>query len=542
MKLEPGTNLGPYRIISELGRGGMATVYKAYQPALARMVAVKVLPEYSVEEPGFKERFQQEAIAVANLRHPNIPAVYDYGEANGVVYIASEYVDGGTLTDQLGKPLPVEYAIEILTPIAAALDYAHSKGVLHRDVKPSNVLMERDGTPVLADFGLAKMMAPGRTNLTGTGMIMGTPQYMAPEQCEGRELTPAADLYALGVVAYEMLTGRPPFIAETPLAVMLAQVTNTLPPPRQVNPSISEPVQAVLLKALAKKPEDRYVACTRFARALSEAAATTAPEPSEVGQGTSASTSRVVAVDSSAADAATDGGEPSPGREAAGTAATDASPSLAPPPGAPPKPAAASPTMPAARERRPHASEIEPARDVRGLRAPRARLLAAVAVVLVIGLVAGFALWSAAGRNSTPAAAARTSPSQIPTPTALGVQSVVFRGNSSAPVITATGMNFGVEPDGSVAQCGGSKPYSGDVYGNDLYFRSYFPSGATLFGQGTSAQGSCVGIIVTTWSNTEVDFVFGNAYNTQDHWYIATGDSYTLTIKGTQFSGTVAFS
>src|ERR1051326_8917729 len=315
MKLEPGTDLGPYRIISEVGRGGMATVYKAYQPALARMVAVKVLPEYSVEEPGFQARFQQEAIAVANLRHPNIPAVYDYGETNGVVYIASEYIDGGTLTDQLGKPLPVEYAIEILTPIAAALDYAHSKGVLHRDVKPSNVLMERDGTPVLADFGLAKMMAPGHTNLTGTGMIMGTPQYMAPEQCEGQELTPAADLYALGVVAYEMLTGRPPFIAETPLAVMLAQVTNTLPPPRQVNPHISEPVEAVLLKALAKKPGDRYAGCTRFARALSEAAATAATKSSEVDHGTSGSMSSVVAVDSSAADASTHGGEPSPGRE-----------------------------------------------------------------------------------------------------------------------------------------------------------------------------------------------------------------------------------
>ena len=273
MRLEPGTVLGSYRIVSELGRGGMATVYKAYQTALARNVAVKVLPEYFAEEPGFKERFQQEAIAVANLRHRNIPAVHDYGESDGVTYIVSEYIDGGTLTARLGKPLPLEYALQVLSAIGEALDYAHSRGVLHRDVKPSNVLLERDGTPVLADFGLAKMMASDKSRLTRTGMIVGTPEYMSPEQCEGDDVSPASDQYALGVVAYEMLTGRPPFVGPTPVAVILSQVKDPLPPPRSINPAIPESIGLVLQKALAKRSADRYGSCAEFVRELKRAAA-----------------------------------------------------------------------------------------------------------------------------------------------------------------------------------------------------------------------------------------------------------------------------
>ena len=320
MKLEAGTTIGPYRVVSELGRGGMATVYKAHQAALARYVAIKVLPEFFATEPGFKERFQQEAVAVANLRHPNIPAVFDYGETDGVTYIVSEFVDGGTLTEQLGKPLPVEYAIELLTPLAGALDYAHSRGVLHRDVKPSNVLLEHDGTPILSDFGLAKMMTGSQKGLTQSGMIVGTPEYMAPEQCEGApDLTPAADLYALAVVAYEMLTGRPPFTAETPVAVIMAQINNTLPPPRQLNPELSEAVEKVLLKALAKEPKDRYRTCQIFIRELAEAAR-----------------ARVVATAAPAAPAAC----------TATAAAPPAQSSSGPPVSAPPPPSYGPPTPP----------------------------------------------------------------------------------------------------------------------------------------------------------------------------------------------------
>ena len=278
MKLEAGTQLGPYKIVGEVGRGGMASVYKAHQPALARYVAVKVLPEFFATEPGFKERFQQEAVAVAQLRHPNILAIFDYGEADGVTYIVTEFVDGGTLSEQMGKPLPLEYVSELLSPVAGALDYAHRRGVLHRDVKPSNVLLQRDGTPVLSDFGLAKMMASTTQRITQSGMIVGTPEYMSPEQCSAEDLTPASDQYALAVVAYEALTGRVPFTAATPVGVLMAQMHNELPPPRTINPDLSDEIATVLVKGLAKQPGDRYKTCHQLIRAL--AIAGDAPLPS----------------------------------------------------------------------------------------------------------------------------------------------------------------------------------------------------------------------------------------------------------------------
>ncbi len=283
MKLEAGTNLGPYRIVGEVGRGGMATVYKAHQAALSRYVAIKVLPEFFATEPGFLERFQQEAVAVAQLRHPNILAVFDYGETDGVTYIVTEFVAGGTLAEQMGQPLPLEYVAEIMQPIAGALDYAHRRGVLHRDIKPSNVLLQHDGTPVLSDFGLAKMMMSTAKRITQSGMIVGTPEYMSPEQCAGQDLTPATDQYSLAVIAYEALTGRVPFTAETPLAVLMAQMQNALPPPRTINPDLSDGIAAVLLKGLAKEPSDRYRSCHLLVRALTDSDRAPAPAPAPTG-------------------------------------------------------------------------------------------------------------------------------------------------------------------------------------------------------------------------------------------------------------------
>ena len=285
MALTPGTMVGPYRIVEQLGKGGMATVYKAHQAALARYVAIKVLPEFLAEEPGFAERFQQEAVAVAKLRHPNILAVFDYGSQDNVAYIVNEFIDGGTLGDQVGKPLPVEYVAEVLRPVASALDYAHARGILHRDIKPSNILLSHDGTPVLADFGLAKMLERGGPALTQSGMIVGTPEYMAPEQCSGEQVGPPADIYSLAVVAYEMLTGRPPFMAATPAAVIMAQLHNELPPPRSVNPGISSEVEAVLLKGLAREPGSRYRKGGDMVKALAEASeAGPAGEPAAVAE------------------------------------------------------------------------------------------------------------------------------------------------------------------------------------------------------------------------------------------------------------------
>jgi hypothetical protein len=252
----------------------MATVYKAYQAALARHVAIKVLPDYLTDDSDFPQRFQREAVALASLRHPNIPAVFDYSTADDLTYIVCEYIDGGTLSEQMGEPLPLEYVVEILRPIASALDYAHARGVLHRDIKPSNIMLARDGRPVLNDFGLAQMMSTdGR--ITAAGTIMGTPQYMAPEQCAGQSLGPPADIYSLAVVAYEMLTGRVPFQAATPAAVILAQMQDPLPPPRSVNPQLSEAIEASLLKGLAKRPGDRFPTASAMIQSL--AAPATSP-------------------------------------------------------------------------------------------------------------------------------------------------------------------------------------------------------------------------------------------------------------------------
>ena len=210
-----GDTLNGYRIVEPLGAGGMATVYRAYQPALDRFVAVKVLAANAGQDPRFRERFRREAQTVAALRHPNILVVYDWGEQDGTAYLVSELVEGGTLADRLGTPLTCEQSLQFLRPVASALDYAHERGVVHRDVKPSNVLLHPDGTPVLADFGVARMLE-GSAFLTSAGVLVGTPAYMAPEVLDEGEAGPSVDLYALGVMLYEMLTGSVPFTAATP--------------------------------------------------------------------------------------------------------------------------------------------------------------------------------------------------------------------------------------------------------------------------------------------------------------------------------------
>jgi len=271
VKLEPGSPLGPYTILERIGRGGMATIYKAYQPALERNVAIKVLPDHLADEPGFRQRFHQEAVAVGRLRHPNILTIYDHGEQDGQTYIVSEFIDGGTLHDRLGKPLPTTEVLRLLAPVASALDYAHTMGVVHRDVKPTNILIGKNGEPVLSDFGLARMME-SKERLTVSGMILGTPEYMAPEQCEGDEPRAAADIYSLGVVAYEMLTGRVPFSAATPAAVIIAQIQSPLPLPRSINPDLPPRVEEALLRVLAKAPEVRFATATEMVDAIRAAA------------------------------------------------------------------------------------------------------------------------------------------------------------------------------------------------------------------------------------------------------------------------------
>jgi hypothetical protein len=264
-----GKTLDKYQIVAEIGSGGMATVYRAYQPNLERYVAVKVLSAQLASDPIFRQRFDREAKEAARLSHPNILPVYDSGEYEGTVYIVTEFVEGGSLKDRMSHPLEPGVAARIAHDIAHALDYAHRHGLVHRDVKPGNVLMTRDGRTLLADFGIAK--AVSGTQYTQTGMAVGTPAYMSPEQARGEEVDGRSDLYALGIVLYEMLLGHPPFQADTPLAVLHQQVSVAPVPPRALDPSVPRRLEKVVLTSLAKPPADRYRSGREMAAALESA-------------------------------------------------------------------------------------------------------------------------------------------------------------------------------------------------------------------------------------------------------------------------------
>ena len=271
MNVHEGSTLGPYRLMERVGRGGMASVYRAYHPALDRYVAIKVLPDFFAEEPGYRERFQQEARSVARLKHQNILEIFDYGYDDGTPYLVLELIDGGTLADRVGKPMELREVVRLLEPLGSALDHAHAHGILHRDIKPSNVLITKEGTPILADFGLAKMTGAIQ-RLTTSGVVMGTPEYMSPEQAADEFVGPASDIYSFGVVAYEMLTGRVPFAGDTPAATLLSHVTKAMPATRELKGELSAHVEEVLRRALSKRPEDRFPSASSLVTALKPAA------------------------------------------------------------------------------------------------------------------------------------------------------------------------------------------------------------------------------------------------------------------------------
>jgi eukaryotic-like serine/threonine-protein kinase len=252
---------GRYELHRRLGRGGMAEVYLARDQLLDRPVAVKVLFPALATDAGFVERFRREAQAAANLQHPNIVSVFDWGEANGTYFIVMEYVEGLTLAEQLrdeGRLHP-DRAAEITADIAAALGFAHRNGVVHRDVKPGNVLITRDGGVKVADFGIARAISDsGDQNLTKTGSVMGTATYFSPEQARGAVVDPRSDLYSLGVVLYEMIIGHPPFSGDSAVAIAYKHVQENPVPPRRIDPNLPETLEAITLKTLAKNPANRY--------------------------------------------------------------------------------------------------------------------------------------------------------------------------------------------------------------------------------------------------------------------------------------------
>jgi serine/threonine protein kinase len=268
--LVAGTTLGSYRIIEQIGLGGMATVYKAYQPSMERYVALKVLPQHYAHDPKFVQRFIREARIIAQLEHKNILPVYDFGEEAGITYLAMRYLEGGTLKDVLSAgSLSLRDAAEVLTQMCSALDYAHRKGVIHRDVKPANIIVDDEGSAYLTDFGIAKVLEETE-GLTETGAAVGTPAYMSPEQVMGQTLDGRTDIYSLGIVLYEIAVGRTPFQSDTPMATALAHVHQPLPLPRQVNPDVPEAVERVIIKALAKNPADRYGTANQLAATLNK--------------------------------------------------------------------------------------------------------------------------------------------------------------------------------------------------------------------------------------------------------------------------------
>ena len=267
-----GENVGPYRLIEKLGKGGMATVFKAYHPSLDRYVAIKALHPAFMEHPGFLDRFEREAKVVAKLEHPNIVPIYDFSEHEDRPYLVLKYVRGETLKARLEKnKLTYKETRHIFRVISSALSYAHQEGVLHRDVKPSNVLMDKAGGIYLADFGLARIAETSQTTLSGQ-MMMGTPHYISPEQAKGLgNLDSGTDIYSLGVMMYELLVGEVPFQADTPFSVIHDHIYSPLPLPMEMNPDLNEDMQRAILKALAKKREDRYATVSEMMAAFLQA-------------------------------------------------------------------------------------------------------------------------------------------------------------------------------------------------------------------------------------------------------------------------------
>lgn len=264
-----GNKIGRYILLEKLGEGGMAIVYNAYDTRLDMNVALKIVLPAQRHKESFVQRFLTEGKSLAQLSHPNIVKVIDYGEWDGLPYLVMDYITGGTLKDQMNSEMTWEEAAASLAPIARALDYVHQQKIIHRDVKPSNILIDSSGTPKLSDFGIVKVVEEEETQeMTAVGVGVGTPDYMSPEQGLGREVDSRADIYALGVIFYELVTGRKLFTAETPMGVIIKHATEPVIKPSKINPEIPPEINEVILKSLAKDPDKRYSSMEVFAKIL----------------------------------------------------------------------------------------------------------------------------------------------------------------------------------------------------------------------------------------------------------------------------------
>ncbi len=271
--------IGRYEIKAELGRGGMATVYRANDPRFEREVAVKVLPREMLHDPNFRTRFEREAKTIAMLEHPAIVPVYDFGEEDGQPYFVMRYMTGGSLSERLKSgPLTVKEAARIFARLAPALDSAHAKGIIHRDLKPGNILFDQYGEPYISDFGIAKL-TEAQASVTGSA-IVGTPAYMSPEQAQGEGVDGRSDIYGLGVILFEALTGQPPFSGDTPMSVVVKHITDPVPHILDLKPDLPTGVEKIVEKALAKDKKERFATTQHLADALS---AVSRGEPLDLG-------------------------------------------------------------------------------------------------------------------------------------------------------------------------------------------------------------------------------------------------------------------
>jgi serine/threonine protein kinase len=271
--------IGRYQVLEEIGRGGMGIVYRAFEPTLKRTVALKVLAPHLANQPGLITRLRREAISAANLRHDHIALLYEFSQEESIAYLVMEYVQGPSLQQLLEEEtLATERCLDILHQIASALDYAHELGVVHRDVKPSNILIGPEDQAMLVDFGLAEMS--DNSVITPDGVVLGTPDYMSPEQAAGRDATAQSDQYALAALAYELLTGKPPFHYMNTAAIVHAHIYELPPLPTENNPALSIRVNPVFSRALSKAPEDRYPSVLAFVSSLQKALAPETPDKS----------------------------------------------------------------------------------------------------------------------------------------------------------------------------------------------------------------------------------------------------------------------
>ncbi|MGA2489929.1 MAG: protein kinase, partial [Anaerolineales bacterium] len=264
--MEP-QKFGRYEIKAEIGRGGMATVYHAYDPRFEREVAIKVLPREMLHDVQFRARFEREAKTIAMLEHPSIVPVYDFGEEDGQPYFVMRYMTGGSLSDRMKKgPMTVQEAARILTHIAPGLDEAHARGIIHRDLKPGNILFDQFNEPYISDFGIAKL-SESQTNVTGSA-IVGTPAYMSPEQAQGEGIDGRSDIYGLGVILFEMLTGQQPYHGDTPMSVVVKQITDPVPHILDIKPDLPPDMEVIIEKAMAKDRNERFQDVKSLADAL----------------------------------------------------------------------------------------------------------------------------------------------------------------------------------------------------------------------------------------------------------------------------------